>query len=363
MPAMLLPGPAPVTTVRPLRRNPASAYPEPVESVMLDPVDRGLLHALQIDGRAPFARIAEVLDVSDRTVARRYARLRAHGLLRVTGVPDSQSLGYSEWLVRVRVRPGAAAGVAQALARRPDTAWVSTLSSGAELAAIFRIPDDGAAPLDLLARHQGITAVDAQLLLPLTTDRWRGRTAALTPAQIDALRTGSAELTPISRLSGRLASAHAPRVLALTELDRRLLPALALDGRAGYPSLSRAVGWSESAVRRRLEELRHNRILRFDVEVAATAFGFRAQAALWLAVTPARVAAVAAQLAEHRETAFVGATTGEHNLIAIVVCHDAPALFRYLNTTVAALDGIERVESAVITGIAKRSAPPWEHSS
>ena len=42
----------------------------------LDALDLKLLHALQIDGRAPFSRIAEVLGVSDQTVARRFRRLR-----------------------------------------------------------------------------------------------------------------------------------------------------------------------------------------------------------------------------------------------------------------------------------------------
>lgn len=48
-----------------------------MDSVTLDPVDLRLLHALQIDGRAAFSRIADVLGVSDRTVARRFGRLRA----------------------------------------------------------------------------------------------------------------------------------------------------------------------------------------------------------------------------------------------------------------------------------------------
>ncbi|HEX6340848.1 AsnC family protein [Umezawaea sp.] len=43
-------------------------------SVVLDDVDRGLLQALVVDRRASFARIGEVLGVSDRTVARRYFR-------------------------------------------------------------------------------------------------------------------------------------------------------------------------------------------------------------------------------------------------------------------------------------------------
>ncbi|HEV2635121.1 MAG TPA: AsnC family transcriptional regulator [Actinocrinis sp.] len=53
---------------------------------MADLLDVQLLHALQIDGRAALILIAEVLGVSDQTVARRYQRLRAAGLLRVRGL-------------------------------------------------------------------------------------------------------------------------------------------------------------------------------------------------------------------------------------------------------------------------------------
>ena len=41
------------------------------ESHTLERTDRQILHALQIAPRAPFARIATVLGVSEQTVARR----------------------------------------------------------------------------------------------------------------------------------------------------------------------------------------------------------------------------------------------------------------------------------------------------
>src|SRR3954447_5816865 len=56
-----------------LRRYPTPTTLVSVESDY-DELDRRLVHALQIDGRAPFSAIADVLGVSDRTVARRYAR-------------------------------------------------------------------------------------------------------------------------------------------------------------------------------------------------------------------------------------------------------------------------------------------------
>ncbi|MEU8896964.1 Lrp/AsnC family transcriptional regulator [Nocardia sp. NPDC048505] len=313
-----------------------------MDSVRLDTVDLRLLHALQIDGRAPFSRIAEVLDVSDRTVARRFARLRAHGVARVCGVPDNHRLGRSEWLLRLRVRPGGAEVVARDLARRGDTGWVSVLAGGAEVTAILRVEGEGALPLRALSGHSQVVGVEAQRLLRhLTEQRWRGRTSALSATEVAALDTVANDAAPIT----------------LTDLDRRLLPALARDGRADYPSLAAAVGWSESAVRRRLDELRHRGAVRFDVEIDAAALGFPVHSLLSLNVAPARLTAVARALAAHPEIAFAGATTGPHNMIAIVVCRDAVALFDYLTDRIGALTGIERMESAPITGIAKRAAP------
>lgn len=317
-----------------------------MDSVTLDELDLRLLHALQLDGRAAFSRIAGVLDVSDRTLARRFTKLRTSGVARVAGVTSSHRTGHAEWIVRLRVLPAGTAPLARALAGRPDTAWVTVASSGTEIVCVFRTADEGPAPLSTLGRLPQVTHVDAQRLLrPVMDHRWIGRTSALTPGQIAALRPAPAEhTTPTSRTS-------------LTELDRRLLPALAADGRAAYPELARLVGWSESAVRRRLDELRRSGVLQFDVEVDSRLFGFTVQSLLWLTITPARLGGVARTLAGDREAAFVGTTTGPHNLIAIVVCRDAHALHTYLTDRIGSLVGVDRVETALITSYTKRVAP------
>lgn len=289
----------------------------------VDPLDLRILHALQLDGRAPFRRIADVLGVSDRTVARRFDRLRASGVARVTAVPDSTRTGQAEWVVRLRVLPGVAHAVADALAGRPDTPWVCLVSSGTEIVCLFRTMDGAPAPLTWMTHRQGIVHADAQRLLRHLTDHRR--------------RVGDG--TPV----------------ALTDLDRRLLPVLAADGRAAYPQLARAVGWSESAVRRRLEELRESHTIRFDVATDPRLFGYSAQCLLWLSVTPSRLASVAGALAGDPGTTFVGATSGPHQLLAVMVCRDEMALYDYVNGRIGALDGVRSVETAVVT----RSAGPF----
>ncbi|MER6898042.1 AsnC family protein, partial [Amycolatopsis sp. NPDC000740] len=76
-----------------------------------DDLDRQLVHALQLDPRAPFSTIADALGVSDRTIARRYARLRSTGAVRVVGGVNETS-GAVQWFLRIRCAPAAAVAVA-----------------------------------------------------------------------------------------------------------------------------------------------------------------------------------------------------------------------------------------------------------
>jgi len=69
-------------------RGPVSRAPE------LDGVDRGIIHALQRNGRESFRRIAAGLGVSEATVRARYGRLCDQSILQVTGVTNPLGLGF-----------------------------------------------------------------------------------------------------------------------------------------------------------------------------------------------------------------------------------------------------------------------------
>ncbi len=308
---------------------------------MFDDLDRKLLHALQLDGRAPFSRIADVLGVAGRTVARRYQRLRDTGAVRVLGLADSRRVGWSEWFVRMGCLPSGAEALAAALARHYDISWVTVLSGGAEVSCLVHATDQ--ALLDRVGRAPGVRSVAAfRILRPFMDEEhcWRVRISALDEDEMAMLRPAYGDGTT-------------PMVV-LNDLDERLLPALAVDGRAAYPGLARTVGWSESVIRRRVNELRQARVLSFSVETDARLFGYTAEYMVWITAAPGRTTAIGQALAQDLEIAFVAATSGPANLVGYVVCRDADALYDYLTERVGALDGVQGLRSAPVTSYAKR---------
>ncbi|MEY9871062.1 DNA-binding Lrp family transcriptional regulator [Streptacidiphilus sp. MAP12-33] len=324
-----------------------------------DPLDRQLIQALQLDGRAPFSRLAQVLGVSDQTVARRYARLRESSGLRVLGLTTPEAVGEVRWMVRVQCAPAAAGGLAEALARREDTAWVNVCSGGAEITCTARAHPDRQDDLLLqrLPRTPSVVGIAAHCVLHTFFGGEQSlalKSGALDPEQVAQVRALSAVPGPGP------GPGHGPRAagpVVLDEGDRRLLAVLALDGRAGFAELAAATGWSASTVRRRMEELQGVGALYYDLDFDWRLFGVHAMTQLWLDVAPAELAATGAALAEHPEIGYAAAVTGPSNLNAVVLSPDVPALYTYLTTRIAMLPAVRRVESSPVMWTVKGPGP------
>lgn len=305
----------------------------------IDDLDRQLTHALRINGRAGYREIGTVLGVSDQTVARRYRRLRAEAGMRVVGVPNPIELGYENWLIRLRTAPDSALRIADALARRPDTGWVSITSGGTEIGCTVRVPasaDRETLLLRTLSRTPRVISVRAHCVVHQFVGGAVGpdlHDDALTTEQIAAL-TPRRETPAAARPAAQLTPADAP-----------LLEALAGDGRLSYAELAATTGWPESTIRRRVRELFDSGSLYTDVEIEPELYGFRAAVLLWLTVSPSRLAAIGAALREHAEVVFAAATTGPTNVQALVICRNMPDFYRYVTEKLGSLDGVERIES------------------
>ncbi|UQI43260.1 Lrp/AsnC family transcriptional regulator [Streptomyces sp. HU2014] len=317
---------------------------------VLDPLDRRIVSALQIDGRAETRRIAEVLGVSARTVARRLARMREAGLLRVTRMPDPKGTGAVGALVlRVRVLRGKVETLADALAARPDVPFVDILMGGEEIGAVV-VPTAGDRDR-LLYRQLPATravaesTVHAVLHVHADAAQWRagwlddGEVAALTPE----------DLGPPAGDAYAAGDGYVPDAL-----DLRLLAVLDQDARLPGAALAAELGAPESTVRRRLRRLTGAGLLRTHVGVDPRLLGMAVDANLWLEVPPARLAEAGRVLAAHPRVHGVLATSGPANLLVALFCEDLGGLYRFTTEVLAPL-GIARAETTVVGRAVKRA--------
>ena len=111
---------------RVMEASPAPAVPRGpvVRARRIDAIDKGIIEALQRNGREPFRRIAASLGVSEATVRARYGRLCEDNILKVTGVTNPLGLGFeAQAMVGVRTA-GPPETVADEIAHWPEAEYV-----------------------------------------------------------------------------------------------------------------------------------------------------------------------------------------------------------------------------------------------
>lgn len=305
----------------------------------LDTLDLKLLQALELDGRAPFSRIAQVLGASDQTIARRFKRLRTTAHLRITGVIDDSRLGRSTWIVRLGCAQDTAAHLAATLAGRPDTHYVDLAAGGTEVICAItprssRERDD--LLLEQLQRTPHVSSVSAHCVLHAyygNSLRWLRKISALEPDEETALRAPAPGVVP------------AP--VALDATDHTLLEALRRDGRATLTDLQGASGLSETAVKKRLDRLRATGVLYLAVEYDHEPLGQGVEALVWLTVAPHALAGTGRAVAAHPEVRFAAAVTGRTNLAISLLCRTTDDLYTFLSEKIGALTGVHTAETVL----------------
>ena len=294
----------------------------------IDQLDRDILHALQITPRAGFALLAQVLGVSEQTVARRYARMRGAGVVRVIGLVDPSRIGQLDWTLRVSCRPHAALPLAQALAKRVDVSWVSLTGGGADILASIRArsaDDRDELLLGRLPRTAQVLSMTASVVLSRfghENDAWVRYGSTLSDDTVADLFAASPHRQPIGSGEGE----------PLQPADQMLIDALGVDGRASIAALAAATGWTQGRTSRRLDTLLASGTLYLDVDLATELLGFPVMAMLWLNVEPGQWDQIGTALAAQPEVSYAAATTGPANVAASLSVRDVRELYSFTSS-------------------------------
>lgn len=102
----------------------------------LDEIDQHIIHALQEDGRVPFAQIAEQLKVSPGMIRVRYNRLVEMGYLRVVAITDPLRMGYQAMaFIGIRVEGDKMLEVAEKIAQLDEVIYIIVVSGRFDILA------------------------------------------------------------------------------------------------------------------------------------------------------------------------------------------------------------------------------------
>jgi len=313
-----------------------------------DSLDRRIISALQIDGRASWQRIATALDEAERTVVRRGTRLLDSGLVRV----GAMALHGRSTVVGVRCAPGQARMVASALARRPDCVFTHVLTGSPDCVAELLCPREELASL-VLDELPGLPGMVETFTLPVlrhirTIREWHS--GLLTDDEIAALAGPSKAPAPSAD-----GDVMPPGDMAhdLSRSDRLLLNALAEDGRCTYEELGRVTGVSEATARRRLVALRREGRVRIRAVIEPALLGLPVEAMLRVRTAPARAEVVAAELAESVHVRYASFVTGEHQILVLVALPSESALYDFV-TRAPWLRDVASLDTSLVLGSPKR---------
>lgn len=304
----------------------------------LDLLDRKIIAALQINGRASWKELAQVLDASETTVIRRGKRLLGDGLIAVVGYVDVLRSGLGvPALVLLSVEPSAR-GNLQAIARAPEVRFASTVTGQADLVAELVVPSQQHLIRFLSESVPQIEGIKASESLPvmhtmLTTHPWEHD--LLPPDARRALAGGTVGIVTERQWESRT---------PLDRLDFAILAILAKSGRAPAKVMARELGASESTVARRMERLVSQGSVGFFTVVPPTMLGFNTQLLVWLRVDSGHLAETTKMLIRHPVVKYLWITAGRHNVCASIHVRHMGELYTFETEVLGSLAGIQNVE-------------------
>lgn len=92
---------------------------------MIDDIDRAIISWLQYNGREPYTKIAEELNITEGSVRRRVKKLINDGIMQIVAIVAPHNLGYTEAaMIGITVKSNLLSIVADEIARLPEVSYL-----------------------------------------------------------------------------------------------------------------------------------------------------------------------------------------------------------------------------------------------
>jgi Lrp/AsnC family transcriptional regulator for asnA, asnC and gidA len=141
--------------------------------------------------------------------------------------------------------------------------------------------------------------------------------------------------------------------IEIDDLDKRILELLQLDARVSFAELSRKLDFPETTVRFRVKRLMDNGVItRFAALLDPVKVGFGVSGAILLKIDPAHLDMACKQLVLFNETLYLFKSTGEYDVVSVIVTQDMAHLNELVKRTKMIL-GVKDARVSVTTGFLK----------
>jgi DNA-binding Lrp family transcriptional regulator len=301
---------------------------------VFDDVDRALVDILRSDPRASNRSMAEAVGVTDETVAARLRRMLETGAMAMTAVVDWVATGYGARAVaRARFE-----GIATAEAVKPLL----------DLEAVHAVAETtGAADavIHLLAR-------DTLELTQLVTDRLRSLDG-LSHLTVDVVTETCKQALGITTLpvpAWSPASFPDP-VIALDDLDARILEEVAADGHESNRELARRLGVSDGTIRARLARMEGAGLVRIVATVDPVTTGDIGAVAMVFFVVDGPADAVLERLVADPTIASVERCIGTSDIVVVADTATPEELYSRVGRELRTMPGVRSVDVAVVVDV------------
>lgn len=298
-----------------------------------DDVDRAIIGQLQINGRASWTEIADHVQRSIPSTARRGQNLITTGAVRVGVMPTyhGQSAGQLKD-IRIVCSPGTQLQVAATLVDLPDLRFLALTTGRFDLIGELAYPADIGEQVHIIQKIQQIPGVQRCITNPhihtyKSSQRWLRQTLGHhipdEPPEPPTCDTSHVDNT-----------------------DRKIADAMRSDARLSIRALAEQLGMNESTVGRRFEAMLEHGCLQIITLVSATAVGYEAEVLLDVAVKPPQIAEVAEQLAQHDGVRYIAASLSSPTLFCEIILPSADMVHTFLSEYLASMPGVRTWEAA-----------------
>jgi Lrp/AsnC family transcriptional regulator for asnA, asnC and gidA len=139
----------------------------------------------------------------------------------------------------------------------------------------------------------------------------------------------------------------------MDDIDRKLIDLLILDARQSSEVLGEKLMISSATVRRRINRLIDQNIIRIAAIVDPIRSGYPLRVFIALSVKPESLDSVSSQLDSHSEIVFLAATSGRFDMIAIAWFLSSDKLYEFIQNVIGKLDGIKNTETFICFQVKK----------